>query len=341
MKGCMNEKVFDKDTIRVMEREPSAEIIKVLRGIAKGEKASVAQDEDWECSHCGFTNYAATTKRMFCAQCARVRSPLPERRSYVLQGARGSGKSIELARIVQEARSEGFVAVMVASAWNYTNAGAFVAPSERENRFEQPGGAREILEAAARGNSRDQLERLALQSEEIKRRWDAPTMAALMDAALERPAEASTALADVLVELGTSREVPALVAVDEVSCLFAASTHHFYQRDPLAPDDILGVSELKRPLVDYDFRFARGLAVYADSASRPVGLGGKHFRQILPHMPVEVRVSPYTDDEFKAAVDHYRDAYDIDDPFTPTEVRALMMCTQRIPKLLYERMLLS
>jgi len=87
----------------------------------------------------------------------------------------------------------------------------------------------------------------------------------------------------------------------------------------------------------------RGVALYSTTSrgSRPNCFGKKVFRQIVPHMPHEVPVSRYTDDEFNAAVALYRENLVYDkEVLTGQTIKGLMMMTQRNPKKLFQRFLM-
>lgn len=333
-----NEIAVEPPHLRLMDRAASDAILEEMQRIEEGVTSPAVQNEDWDCGNCGFSNYASKSLRMFCAKCGSLRSPLPSRSSYLLTGPRGSGKSCALARIVFGARQRGWIALVVPSAWHYVNAGVYVTPSKlNPGLFEQPNGALAVLQATKDAHSRDALEKVAL----LDTRWGA-TAADLLDAALQedRIDDASSAVNELVLSLAASDTVPCLVAVDEISSWFTDGIIYYFKRKQLRPDDVVSVATMKAPLTDAGaFAGKKSLAVFADSTSRQIALRS-HFRAIVPHMPVEVPVAPFTDTEFKAALERYRDAFNVD-PIDDQKLRSLMMCTQRNPKLLFERMLMT
>lgn len=329
--------------VRVMNREASSVLIETLHRIEHREPSASIQDEDWQCPYCDFVNFASKSKRMFCAKCHRTRSPLPSRRSYLLTGQRGIGKSMALARVVQWARARGWVAVFVPSAWHYVNMGHWVTPSEHiADKFEQPHGALEVLRSTLVANRRSSLEAVKLQTDTARERWGVNTLTQLLEVAIEEDKfeDASTAVADVVAELAEAEAVPVLLAVDEISSWFADKVDHWFRRVRLSPTDVAGVDLMLKPLLDPNFRFKRGTAVYADSSCRPIKLK-QPFRKLLSHMPIELRINPLSDDEFGAAVEWYTEFMHVGKSLDSSLISTLKMATQRNPQSLHEHMLLA
>lgn len=343
MIGVRNELKASAAAVRVMNRETSSVLIETLHRIEHREPSASIQDEDWRCPYCDFVNFASKSKRMFCAKCHRTRSPLPSRRSYLLTGQRGIGKSMALARLVQWARARGWVAIFVPSAWHYVNMGHWVAPSEHmAEKYEQPHGALEVLQSTLVGNRRSSLDAVKLQTDTARERWGVDTLTQLLKAAVEeeRFEDASTAVADVVTELTETDAVPVLLAVDDISSWFVDKVDHWFRRVRLSPTDVAGVDLMLKPLMDPNFRFKRGTAVYADSTCRPIKLK-QPFRKILSHMPIELRINPLTDEEFSAAVAWYTEFMRVGKPLDSSLIATLKMATQRNPKSLHEHMLLA
>lgn len=337
----------DTKGVRVMNREVGTELIETMKRIENGEK-SPPQDEDWVCPKCDYVNYASKTKRMFCGKCWTVRSPLPARRSYLLTGQRGIGKSMELVRTVQYARDRGWVAIVVPSAWHFVNAGHWVSPSETSTgRFEQPHGALDVMKWAFEANRESSLAKVKVKDEEIRDRWGADNLKDLLAKGLEEDTldeertrdDASSVLADVIRVLYEADEVPTLLAVDEINCWFPPTVEHFFKQKQLGPRQIASVDEMMAPLTDFK-DIKRGLAIYADTTCRPVKLP-KKFRQLLSHMPLELQVKPLNDDELKAAVLWMKEFFFIDKNLDEQYVNNLAVKTQRNHRLLYEHLLLA
>lgn len=342
MPGLQRELKKKARELSVMNRAPSTALMAAMQHIEKGVASPCAQDEDWTCD-CGFVNFASKSKRLFCAKCNALRRPLPTRRSYLLTGQRGIGKSMELARVVQWARKRGWVALVVPSAWHYVNMGDWVSPSDRyPGKFEQPHGAKDVLSWTLSGNARSSLEAVKIMQPQARERWGAETLRDLLEAACEDDNfdEASTAVSDAFEALAVTDAVPVLLAVDEISSWFAVHVDHYFKQKRLLPTDVVGVDRMLSPLLDAEFRFERGLALYADSGSRQIKLAAR-FRQILSHMPHEIKCLPLDDLEFRAAIDYYVDFMHVGRPLDDRAVNTLKMTTQRNPRALYDRMLIA
>ena len=88
-----------------------------------------------------------------------------------------------------------------------------------------------------------------------------------------------------------------------------------------------------------DRKLARGLNVFADSLSRgPPGFDAKAKRMAIPHLPFELKVGPYDDDEFVAALDRYKAAGYFSSKLEEADVNDLKLQTQRNPQHLFDRL---
>lgn len=326
-----------------VERDATRRVVEALerRAANPSEGDGLDADADFTCPSCGFTTFASKSFRLTCAKCGQCREELPNRDAYLLTGARGAGKSVALAQIVTQARARGWLCLFVARARDVGYHGDYVVPSPHHaGRFEEPSQSREIL-AAFREAHADALASVQATAEAAER-WGCDNLQELVTTALDakgRGDEASTALADVVESLRAHDAAPVLIAVDEYSALFEASTAYFYDGASLKPDDLVHIKALRAldaTGVAPEKRLARGAYVLADSQTRGGVLGPRDRRLGIAHPPFEIPVGEFSDEEFAAAVDRYAAAGfgGADD------VAALKLATQRVPGLLFERLAL-
>ena len=334
----------------MLERATTRELLAMLAALGEAPVEALAEptlagDTDWTLD--GFTTFSSKTFRLTCAKTGAARAPLPRRDAYLLTGPRGSGKSVALATCVHWARKNGWLALYVPRGWDVMFQGDYVVPSaHHEGKFEEPRGSRAILESfrAAHGAA---CAAVPVRDDAVADRWSlaggARTLGGLLDAALEpeRLDENSTALLDLRLELGKVTEAPVLVAVDEYTSFLQPMTRYFFDNVNLAPDDLLSIAAL-RPLgpagVFDDHKLARGVSILADSASRCSTLDNAAKRRALPHLPFELKLGPYTHDEFRAAVDRYKAAGYVFSDLDADAVTELKMATQRNPQHLFDRL---
>ncbi|UPR00235.1 ribosomal protein S29 [Chloropicon primus] len=185
-------------------------------------------------------------------------------RKYLVDGGKGTGKSILLALLVAVARLNGWVVAYLPSATRVVQGGRFRL-DEQTGLWENPDVAVEILQNIGTAHGA-QLEELGLKH--LLLAEGADSEAAQGDGGDQQAEEDSTQkLVDLLTGLASQDKYPFMVCADDYNALFGETGYTDYSDRPLSPHDLKLVCAfrwLERPEVK------RGVVVAASSATVPV-----------------------------------------------------------------------
>lgn len=153
--------------------------------------------------------------------------------SVVLDGQRGSGKSMLLAQSIAYALDEGWVVISVPRAVNLIDSSTLYTYNANHKAYLQPGATKQLLEAVLKVNGSSLKQIKTTEAVEVDGgKIDAGTS---LDAVIKRAVEDSTSagtrqtlLELTLKTLASQTERPVLIAVDDAQSLFRTSLY----RDP-------------------------------------------------------------------------------------------------------------
>ncbi|KAF9157386.1 37S ribosomal protein S23 mitochondrial [Actinomortierella ambigua] len=263
-----------------------------------------------------------------------MQKPSSENR-MVLTGESGSGKSALLMQAVSHCLSAGWVVIYVPNATSWINSSFAYNKVGGTTNFVQPVLASQIAGQVAKTN-KSILSKLTLSANVKIGRHDmekGTTLSALLEQAVKDQYSAQDAMEVLMKELSAQKEVPTLIAVDEVNALFKPTQYLDTKANELDPDHLL----LPRLFLNYisgKASLGQGAVVAATSDSPianqsealHVALGVK---QVSPYKKLpegimswtsgltNIPVPAYTRAEAKGVFDYYKKGSIIYD--APTE----------------------
>lgn len=151
----------------------------------------------------------------------------------MLDGARGSGKSVLMAQAVAYALDDGWVVISVPRAVNLINSSTEFTYSAQHKAYVQPEATKTLLEAVLKvnGASLKQIKTSESVTMDGGKLEEGTTLEALIKRAVEdttSPTSRQTLLEAVFKTLANQTEKPVLVAVDDAQSLFRTTLY----RDP-------------------------------------------------------------------------------------------------------------
>lgn len=145
---------------------------------------------------------------------------LPWAPSFLLEGARGTGKSHTMDAAVLWARARGWRVLHIPAGWDYVNRTKFIYRSKTaEGMFDQPDRAQDLLARALSANSA-WMAKVSMASEQGGGR----TLAEVAQHGLRTDAAATEASALVVSQLLSQPGPPLLIALDDVNAFFDKSS---------------------------------------------------------------------------------------------------------------------
>lgn len=230
-----------------------------------------------------------------------------ERRSFLLHGRAGSGKSCTLLTLTAWARANGCLVMYIPSASALTS-GGFYHEREEDGMYDTPDAARRVLQSLHDAHA-DMLQ--GLTSDSGKRLRDA------VEQGLSGgpPAVPVTALIDAERLMRELTEVKVVMAIDDYNALYSYTGYyrhvHDYHREMIPVEQLRAGSAMR--VLEARPQPANGIVVAATTRTG-AQLGGISDQLRIPHTappraparPRTVQVHRFVEEEMLAMIDYYR-----------------------------------
>lgn len=276
--------------------------------------------------------------------------------AFVIDGARGTGKSIALQQIVQFARESGWIVLYVPRARAWCQEGPYVMRSPYiSGKFDIDEMGVDLLQKFVHCH-KEQLSQIKLRGDYGDRYYPSSlaakpkdpstvdrsslTLLDLVESGIRDEELACTAVVDLRNELAQVTEFPVLIAVDEFNTLYQ-ETVFGYEGKAVWPEDISVVDALR----DFDEkglkperRLKNGLFIAATTENFP----SRHqFKKQVNYKSFKKTMGLYSSEEFDAALDYYNHIQFFHDKPDESQKAYLRQMTKSLPLHVYNRVSIS
>ncbi|DAZ92673.1 TPA: hypothetical protein N0F65_000443 [Lagenidium giganteum] len=272
--------------------------------------------------------------------------------TFVIDGARGCGKTIALQQIVQFARESGWLVLYVPRARAWCTEGPYIMRSPYlEGKYDIDEFGVDLLQKFLQSH-KDQLAQIPLRGNYGERYYPASLGAApkegakvdrsgltLLDLVQNGIADeelACTAVVDLRAELAEVTEFPVLVAVDEFNSLYE-DTVFGYEGQTIWPEDISVVDALRdfnEKGLEPERRLKNGVFIAATTENYPSSFKFKHQ---VNYKSFKTTMGPYSPEELQSVVDYYNHVQFLHDKPTESQLAYFRLMTKAVPLNVFDR----
>ncbi|KAI8815967.1 mitochondrial ribosomal death-associated protein 3-domain-containing protein [Fimicolochytrium jonesii] len=180
---------------------------------------------------------------------------------YVLDGPRGSGKTVTLLQAVSHFVQAGWILIYVPQPIHWVNGTQPFDPLPTEDnarpQFAQPTVASQFLEQFLKINNEAALRSIAVEGEGEQ------TVLSVAQEGIARPATAQAALGTLLEALANdTKRSPVLIAIDQANALYAKTAYHDVESRAVTGDQLATIKSLIS-LLSQEKRLKKGAIVCA------------------------------------------------------------------------------
>lgn len=272
--------------------------------------------------------------------------------AFVIDGARGTGKSFALQQIVQFARESNWLVLYVPNARSWCVEAPYVMKSPiDENKFDIDVYGVELLEKflhchgsqlssiPLRGNYGDRYYPASFKAKpKSTSEYDASTLTLrdLVENGIKDEDLACTAVVDLRAELAKVTEFPVLIAVDEYNMWFEKTVFGFEGKE-VFPSDITVIDALKDIGAEghaEERKLANGLFIAAVTENYPSRF---EFKKQVNYRALRTTMRTYTKEELESVVAYYNQVSFLHDKPTESELAYFRLMTKSLPLNVFDR----